>query len=67
MPESHERVRAEASLNLGHEKVKQLIIQRMVPLLDNHHGQIIRLCRKYGVRKLELFGSAARGDFDPAQ
>lgn len=25
------------------------------------------LCRKYGVRRLELFGSAARDDFDPAR
>lgn len=25
------------------------------------------LCRRYGVRSLRLFGSAARSDFDPAQ
>jgi len=24
------------------------------------------LCERYGVEKLELFGSAARGEFDPA-
>lgn len=38
----------------------------MIPLLAQHRPQIAALCRKYGVRKLELFGSAARGDFDPA-
>ena len=25
------------------------------------------LCRRFGVRRLDLFGSAARGDFDAAQ
>jgi hypothetical protein len=29
---------------------------------------LIALCRRYGVERLELFGSAARGaDFDPAR
>jgi hypothetical protein len=35
--------------------------------LHNYRQPITELCRKYGVRKLELFGSAARGDFDPAR
>ena len=39
----------------------------MIPLVEQHREQIAALCRKYGVRKLELFGSAAGGDFDPAQ
>jgi len=39
----------------------------MIPLLEQHREQIAGLCRKYGVSRLELFGSAARGDFDPAQ
>jgi predicted nucleotidyltransferase len=38
----------------------------MIPLIEQHREQIAALCRKYGVRRLELFGSAARGDFDPA-
>lgn len=33
-------------------------------LLEDNPSQIDALCRKHGVRKLELFGSAARGDFD---
>lgn len=38
----------------------------MIPLLEEYRVRIGALCRKYGVRKLELFGSAASGDFDPA-
>jgi predicted nucleotidyltransferase len=36
------------------------------PLIDQHRAEIATLCRQYGVRTLEVFGSAARGtDFDP--
>jgi hypothetical protein len=38
----------------------------MIQLVEHYRDQIAALCREYGVRKLELFGSAARGDFDPA-
>ncbi len=38
----------------------------MAPLVEQHRDEIAALCRKHGVRRLELFGSAARGDFDPA-
>jgi uncharacterized protein len=38
----------------------------MVPLLEHHRRQIADLCRKFGVRKFELFGSAAWDDFEPA-
>jgi hypothetical protein len=36
----------------------------MHPCIAQHHGEIEELCREFGVRRLELFGSAARGDFD---
>lgn len=37
------------------------------PVIEHHRERIADLCRKYRVRVLELFGSAARGgDFDPA-
>ncbi|MBE7417200.1 MAG: nucleotidyltransferase domain-containing protein [Ideonella sp.] len=36
------------------------------PLID-HHDAIVRLCRAYGVERLEVFGSAADGRFDPAR
>ena len=35
----------------------------MIELVEQHRDQIAAICRRYGVRKLELFGSAARGDF----
>jgi predicted nucleotidyltransferase len=40
----------------------------MHPLIEQHRAEIARLCRRYAVRRLEVFGSAARGiDFDPAR
>lgn len=39
----------------------------MVRLVEQHRQEIAAICRRYGVRKLELFGSAARDDFDPDQ
>jgi predicted nucleotidyltransferase len=38
----------------------------MPPVVQQHLGQIEALCRKYGVLRLEAFGSMVRGDFDPA-
>ena len=36
-------------------------------LIEQRRAEIASLCRRYGVRRLEVFGSAARGvDFDPA-
>jgi len=37
----------------------------MVALIEQHREQIASLCRKHDVKRLELFGSAARGDFNP--
>jgi len=35
--------------------------------IARHRAEIALLCRRYGVKRLEVFGSAARGDdFDPA-
>jgi uncharacterized protein len=39
----------------------------MSPLIKDNLEQIGRLCRLYGVRKLELFGSILRPDFDPVR
>lgn len=36
------------------------------PLID-HREDIARLCREFGVERLEVFGSAADGRFDPAR
>jgi hypothetical protein len=35
----------------------------MVSLIDKHREALVALCRKYHVEKLDVFGSAARGDF----
>ncbi len=37
----------------------------MIAEVADKRDEIAALCRRYGVRRLELFGSAARGDFDP--
>lgn len=37
----------------------------MVAVLEKKRDEIAALCRRYHVRRLEIFGSAARGDFDP--
>lgn len=37
----------------------------MHPLIQRHHREIVALCRRSHVRRLEIFGSASRGeDFD---
>jgi predicted nucleotidyltransferase len=38
-----------------------------LPLLLQAKLELLReLCERFGVERLELFGSAARGEFDPA-
>ena len=38
----------------------------MESLVAGHHDEIAALCRRFRVRRLELFGSAATGSFNPA-
>jgi len=40
-------------------------IVAMLPLVESKRPQIDELCRLFHVKRLELFGSAARGGFDP--
>jgi len=37
----------------------------MTPLLSQHVDDIASLCREHRVKRLDVFGSAARDDFDP--
>lgn len=37
----------------------------MITFLETKLGQIVALCRRYHVRRLDVFGSAATGRFDP--
>ena len=39
----------------------------MITLIDQNRLAIGLLCQKYGVTRLEIFGSAARGDFEPGR
>jgi predicted nucleotidyltransferase len=38
----------------------------LIGLIETHREQLVDMCRRYRVRRLELFGSAATGSFDPA-
>lgn len=38
----------------------------MTPLVEQNRAAIEELCRRYHVKRLELFGSAATGAFDQA-
>jgi hypothetical protein len=37
----------------------------MIDEIASHREELRALCRRFHVRRLDLFGSAARGDFDP--
>ncbi|MXX93234.1 MAG: hypothetical protein F4Y63_07280 [Chloroflexi bacterium] len=37
----------------------------MIPLIQNHTDDIAEICRRHHVKRLEVFGSAAVGDFNP--
>lgn len=38
----------------------------MIDLIEQNMGSLIAICRRFGVRRLEVFGSAVTGPFDPA-
>ena len=37
----------------------------MTQMIEERRSEIEALCRRYGVRRLAVFGSGARDDFDP--
>ena len=37
----------------------------MIALIEDNRDAIVDLCRQYGVKKLAVFGSAAKDTFDP--
>ena len=39
----------------------------MSPFIEEHRDELADLCRRHHVRRLFVFGSAARDDFDPAR
>lgn len=36
----------------------------MISIIEQHKPELERMCRKYGVKTLEVFGSAAEGSWD---
>jgi len=36
-------------------------------IVEARRPELASLCRKYGARRLDIFGSAARGDFEPSR
>ncbi|HXW40166.1 MAG TPA: nucleotidyltransferase domain-containing protein [Xanthobacteraceae bacterium] len=39
----------------------------MIAEISTHREELQALCRRFHVRRLDVFGSAARGDFEPAR
>ena len=37
----------------------------MIPLISQHSDELTEICRRYHVKRLDVFGSAAVGDFNP--
>jgi uncharacterized protein len=38
---------------------------RMIAFIDQKRAALVELCRRFNVQRLDLFGSAATGGFDP--
>jgi uncharacterized protein len=39
----------------------------MQPIITSHQQELLELCARFGVRRLEVFGSAAGEEFDPSR
>ena len=39
----------------------------MIPAIEERADELKRVCLQYGVRRLDLFGSAATGPYDPEE
>lgn len=39
----------------------------MQPIIETRRAEVAELCRRFHVRRLDLFGSATRDDFDPSR
>ena len=39
----------------------------MIPLVEDRRAEVAKLCERYGVERLDLFGSAAGEGFDPEE
>jgi len=39
----------------------------MIKLIEDNQAQIVSICQRLGIARLDVFGSAARDDFDDAK
>ena len=39
----------------------------MITALDEHRDEVVALCRRFGVLRLDVFGSAVSDEFDPTR
>ena len=39
----------------------------MQPIIETRRAELTTLCQRFQVRRLDVFGSAARDDFDPSR
>lgn len=51
-------------LNLIESEVGKRVYGGVYQTIEKHRDELAALCRRYHVRRLELFGSATRADFD---
>jgi len=51
--------------NLLSRPVAPVIFYLMIELVENQKRKLSELCRHYRVERLDIFGSAASGPFDP--
>jgi predicted nucleotidyltransferase len=58
------RARFKQALSLAQRQRRLRIPVPMLNTISDHLSEIKRLCIQYGVARLDLFGSAAHGDFD---
>ena len=54
------------SKGLGQGRIAAIVCEGMLQLIGARRDEIAELCRRFHIRRLEVFGSAAREtDFDP--
>lgn len=46
-------------------RISKIQNDKLPAAIAKHQAELERLCREYGVERLELFGSAVSGEFDP--
>jgi uncharacterized protein len=50
---------------MGSIHIPETLVAGYLPVIRGHESELEQLCRKFHVRRLELFGSAVGGGFSP--